>query len=78
MNGKSKEKLPRGEGASWIEGVVRDFLLHSPENTLRNQAKDRAFEPSFLGVDGPLFCLLHTAYCLLSLRSNSAASFNPT
>jgi len=78
MNETSKERLHKGKGASWIEGVVHDFLIHSPENTLRNQADDRAFEPSFLGVDGPLFCLLHTAYCLISLRSNSAASFNPT
>jgi len=58
MNETSKERLHEGEGASWIEGVVRDFLLHSPENTLRNQAKDRAFEQVIVGFsrgEDPLY-----------------------
>jgi len=58
MNETSKEMLHKGEGASWIEGVVHDFLMHSPENTLRNQAKDRAFEQVIVGFsrgEDPLY-----------------------
>lgn len=58
MSEKGKERLHESKGASWIEGVVRDFLIHSPENTLRNQTKDRAFERvvvGFSGGDDPLY-----------------------
>jgi epoxyqueuosine reductase QueG len=58
MNDKSKERLPGSERASWMEGVVRDFLIRSPENTLANQAKDRAFEEAVVGFsrgDDPLY-----------------------
>jgi len=58
MNGKDKEKLNKTEGAAWIQGVVRDFVTHSPENTLKNQAKDRAFEEVIVGFsrgDDPLY-----------------------
>ena len=58
MNDKGKEGLHRGEGASWLEGVVRDFLLHSPANTLANPAKDRAFVAAIVGFsrgDDPLY-----------------------
>ncbi|HEX9910747.1 MAG TPA: hypothetical protein VGA86_07680, partial [Desulfatiglandales bacterium] len=58
MNGKDKGNLHKARSASWIEGVVRDFLMHSPENTLKNQAKDRAFEEVIIGFsrgDDPLY-----------------------
>lgn len=58
MDGKSKESLHKSERASWIEGMIRDFLIHSPENSLRNQAKDRAFEEVIIGFskgDDPLY-----------------------
>ena len=58
MNDKSKERLHGSERASWMEGVVRDFLIRSPENTLANQAKDRAFEDTVVGFsrgDDPLY-----------------------
>jgi hypothetical protein len=58
MNDKSKEKLHGSERALWMEGVVRDFLIRSPENTLANQAKDRAFEEAVVGFsrgDDPLY-----------------------
>ena len=58
MNGKDKGKLRKTRSASWIEGVVRDFLMHSPENTLRNLANDRAFEEVIIGFsrgDNPLY-----------------------
>ena len=60
MNGKGKEMLQKNETVLWIERTVRDFLSHSPENTLRNQAKDRAFEEVVIGFskgDDPLYPL---------------------
>jgi len=50
--------LQKNEAVLWIERTVRDFLLHSPENTLKNQAKDRAFEEVIIGFskgDDPLY-----------------------
>jgi epoxyqueuosine reductase len=58
MNEKNKEILQKDERASWIEGVIHDFLRRSPENTLRNQAQDRAFEAAIVGFsrgDDPLY-----------------------
>jgi epoxyqueuosine reductase len=58
MNEKSGERLQRSDRTSWIEGIVRDFLVQSPENTLKNQAKDRAFEEAIVGFskgDDPLY-----------------------
>jgi epoxyqueuosine reductase QueG len=58
MNDKSRQKLRSGEGSSWLQEEVRDFLIHSPENTLANQAKDRAFEEAIVGFsrgDDPLY-----------------------
>jgi epoxyqueuosine reductase len=58
MNARSKQGLQKSERASWIEGLVRDFLIQSPENTLKNQAKDRAFEEAIVGFskgDDPLY-----------------------
>ncbi len=49
MNGKGEEMLQKNETVLWIEGIVRNFLIHSPENTLKNQAKDRAFEEVIIG-----------------------------
>jgi len=58
VNEKHREKVKKSERASWVEGVVRDFLIRSPENTLANQAKDRAFEEAAVGFsrgDDPLY-----------------------
>ena len=58
MNGKGEEMLQKNETVLWIEGIVRNFLIHSPENTLKNQAKDRAFEEVIIGFskgDDPLY-----------------------
>jgi epoxyqueuosine reductase len=58
MKEKSKESLQKDERASWIEGMVHDFLRRSPENTLKNQAQDRAFERAIVGFsrgDDPLY-----------------------
>jgi len=58
MNGRDREKLNKTGRASWIEGVVRAFLIDSPENTLENQVKDRAFKEVIVGFsrgDDPLY-----------------------
>jgi hypothetical protein len=58
MQAKGKESLQKSEKPAWIEGLVRDFILHSPENTLKNQANDRAFEEAVIGFskgDDPLY-----------------------
>jgi ferredoxin len=42
----------------WIERIMRDFLLNSRENTLRNKAEEKAFEEVLIGFssgDDPLF-----------------------
>lgn len=58
MKEKGKDRFQKIERASWMEGVVRDFLNHSPDNTLRNPAADRAFEEAIVGFskgDDPLY-----------------------
>jgi epoxyqueuosine reductase len=58
VNEKRKDKMKGSERASWIDGVVGDFLFHSPENTLKNKEKDRAFEEAMVGFsrgDDPLY-----------------------
>jgi epoxyqueuosine reductase QueG len=50
--------LEKEETGSWIGETIRDFLLFSPENTLKNQARDRAFEKVIVGFskgDDPLY-----------------------
>jgi len=49
MNEKNKESCQKDERAPWIEGAIHDFLRRSPENTLKNQAQDRAFEAAIVG-----------------------------
>ncbi len=42
----------------WIQSIIKDFIDHSPENTLKNRADDRAFETSLVGFsrgDDPLY-----------------------
>ena len=32
------------DNAIWIEKTIKDFIENSPENTLKNQNNDKAFE----------------------------------
>ncbi len=46
------------ENAMWIEKTVKDFIATSPENTLKNQDNDKAFEMPLVGFssgDDPLY-----------------------
>jgi len=45
MEEKSKVK----ETTMWIESIVKDFINQSPENTLRNEANDKAFDDPLVG-----------------------------
>ena len=40
-----KEKRQGQEAARWIEGVIKEFINLSPENTLKNPANDKAWAP---------------------------------
>ncbi len=47
-----------GSNAIWIESLIKDFIETSPENTLKNQNHDKAFEMPLVGFsrgDDPLF-----------------------
>ncbi len=46
------------EPSVWIETVIKDFIDHSRENTLKNKDNERAFETPLIGFsrgDDPLF-----------------------
>ncbi len=46
------------EPSVWIESVIKDFIDHSPENTLKNTDNDKAFETPLIGFsrgDDPLY-----------------------
>jgi len=44
--------------ANWIEGIVREFINNSPENTLKNEKDERAWSDPLVGFsrgDDPLY-----------------------
>lgn len=46
------------KNAIWIERIIKDFIETSPENTLKNQDNDKAFEVPLVGFsrgDDPLY-----------------------
>ncbi len=46
------------EPSVWIETIIKDFVEHSHENTLKNEENDRAFETPLIGFsrgDDPLY-----------------------
>jgi len=46
------------DSGSWIEGIIRDFLKGSPDNTLQDPTGEKAFEDMIVGFssgDDPLF-----------------------
>ncbi len=47
-----------GETALWLTELIADFIESSPENTLQNQANEKAFETPLVGFasgDDPIF-----------------------
>jgi epoxyqueuosine reductase len=52
--GRVDADYPKG----WIETIIKDFVDHSPENTLKNRDNDKAFETPLVGFsrgDDPLY-----------------------
>lgn len=44
--------------ADWLEAIIKDFLRNSRENTLQNQANEKAFEDALVGFskgDDPIY-----------------------
>jgi hypothetical protein len=44
--------------ANWIENVIQDFIVNSPENTLQNAADEKAFDEPLVGFsagDDPIY-----------------------
>ena len=49
---------PPKDISRWIENLIKDFIEHTPENTLKNQENDKAFETPLVGFsrgDDPLY-----------------------
>jgi hypothetical protein len=50
--------IPLSDRATWLQAVIQEFVDRSPENTLRNQANDKAFENPLIGFssgDDPVY-----------------------
>lgn len=55
---RSAEASSQDNPAVWIDSVVRDFVLHSPQNSLQNAAKEKAWADPLVGFsrgDDPLY-----------------------
>ena len=49
---------PEDDLAQWIDSIVRDFILHSPQNSLRGAEREKAWDDLLLGFsrgDDPLY-----------------------
>jgi len=54
MGGKEEMKDP----GKWVEGIIKDFINRSPENTLKNPANEKAWDDPLVGFssgDDPLY-----------------------
>ena len=51
-------EISLSDPAAWIKTVIQEFIENSPENTLKNQENDKAFENPLVGFssgDDPLY-----------------------
>jgi hypothetical protein len=48
MIGNEKVKDP----GKWVESIIKDFINHSPDNTLKNPAKAKAWDDPLVGFSG--------------------------
>ncbi|NWF56918.1 MAG: epoxyqueuosine reductase [Syntrophaceae bacterium] len=44
-----KEERKTKDPAKWVEGIIKDFINTSPENTLKNPANDKAWADPLVG-----------------------------
>ena len=47
-----KEKQKTKDPGKWVESMIKDFINHSPENTLKNPAKAKAWDDPLVGFSG--------------------------
>ena len=53
-----KEEERKENPGKWVESIIRDFINHSPENTLKNAANEKAWADPLVGFsrgDDPLY-----------------------
>jgi epoxyqueuosine reductase len=53
-----QESVQMKDFAKWIEGVIKEFINESPENTLKNKEDDKAWEDLLVGFssgDDPIY-----------------------
>ena len=53
-----KEELKGKDLGKWVEGIIKDFINHSPENTVKNPTNDKAWDDPLVGFsrgDDPLY-----------------------
>ena len=46
------------ESSAWVEGIIKEFIDHSPENTLKNLENEKAFDTPLVGFsrgDDPIY-----------------------
>jgi hypothetical protein len=43
------QTLPEGDQGKWLHSIIRDFVVNSPLNTLKNTKNERAFEEPLVG-----------------------------
>jgi epoxyqueuosine reductase QueG len=51
-------KIQKADPAAWIEEVIKEFIEHSPENTLQGAFQEKAFENPLVGFsrgDDPIY-----------------------
>jgi ferredoxin len=47
-----KEELKTKDPGKWVESIIKDFINHSPENTLKNPAMGQAWDDPLVGFSG--------------------------
>jgi epoxyqueuosine reductase QueG len=47
-----KERIRSSNPAEWVEGIIKDFINNSPENTLKNPAGEKAWNDPLVGFSG--------------------------
>lgn len=58
MGAAQAGRIDVDDARGWIEAIIKDFIDHSPENTLKNRDNDKAFETPLVGFsrgDDPLY-----------------------
>ena len=54
MRDQEKAKDP----GKWVESIIKNFINQSPENTVKNQANDKAWDDPLVGFsrgDDPIY-----------------------